>query len=88
MTIVGWIALGAIMGFVANRAVPGRFPGGVFGTIAGGMAGAFLGGAIFSLIAGRGVGGFDLASLAIAFVGAALLLAILRAAGHGESTTS
>jgi uncharacterized membrane protein YeaQ/YmgE (transglycosylase-associated protein family) len=84
MGIVSWIVLGAIMGVVANRVLPGRFPGGVLGTVAGGMAGAFLGGAIFSLLADRGVAGFDVVSLLIAFAGAAMLLTIVRKAGYAD----
>ena len=52
------------------------------GTIVGGTAGAFLGGAVFSLAADRGVAGFDALSLLIAFFGAALLLTLVRKAGH------
>jgi uncharacterized membrane protein YeaQ/YmgE (transglycosylase-associated protein family) len=84
MSIITWIVLGAIMGFMANRLAPGRFPAGVLGTVIGGVAGAFLGGATFSLIAGRGVSGFDGLSLLIAFAGAAALLAILRKASLAE----
>ncbi len=84
MGIISWIVLGTIIGFLANWLVPVRFPGGVLGTIAGGMAGAFLGGAIFSLIANRGGGGFDIVSLLIALVGAALLLTIVRKAGYAD----
>ncbi len=84
MGIITWIVLGTIMGFLANWLVPGKFPGGVLGTLVGGIAGAFLGGAIFSLVANRGVAGFDLASLLIAFVGAALLLTVLRKAGYAQ----
>jgi uncharacterized membrane protein YeaQ/YmgE (transglycosylase-associated protein family) len=84
MSIISWILLGTIMGFLANWLVQGKFPGGVLGTITGGVAGAFLGGAIFSLIANRGVSGFDIASLLIAFVGAALLLTVVRKAGYAE----
>ena len=73
--------LGAIIGLLSNWLVPGKFPGGVLGTILAGMAGAFLGGAIFSLVASRGVAGFDLVSLLIAFSGAALLLTIVRRPG-------
>ena len=51
------------------------------------MAGAFLGGAIFSLIADRGVSGVDAVSLLIAFAGAALLLMLARKAGHAEPKT-
>jgi uncharacterized membrane protein YeaQ/YmgE (transglycosylase-associated protein family) len=84
MGIVSWIVLGGIMGVLANRLMPGRFPGGVLGTVAGGMAGAFLGGAIFSLLADRGVDGFDVVSLLIAFAGAAMILTIVHKTGYAE----
>jgi uncharacterized membrane protein YeaQ/YmgE (transglycosylase-associated protein family) len=81
MSIITWIIIGAVMGLLANWLVPGRFPGGFLGTVTGGVAGAFFGGAVFSLLVGRGVSGFDPISLVIAFVGAALLLTLLRAVG-------
>lgn len=87
MGILSWIVLGTIIGFLANWLVPGRFPGGLLGTIAGGMAGAFLGGAIFSLLASRGGSGFDIVSLLIALVGAALLLTVVRKVGQAEPRT-
>jgi uncharacterized membrane protein YeaQ/YmgE (transglycosylase-associated protein family) len=87
MGIISWIVLGTIMGFLANWLVPGKFPGGVLGTIAGGMAGAFLGGALFSLIASRGVSGFDVVSLLIAFIGATFLITIVRKAGYAQPRT-
>jgi uncharacterized membrane protein YeaQ/YmgE (transglycosylase-associated protein family) len=87
MSIVSWIVLGTIVGILVNWLLPGKFPGGVVGTIAGGTAGAFLGGAIFSLAANRGVSGFDALSLLIAFVGAALLLLIVRKAGYAQPRT-
>jgi uncharacterized membrane protein YeaQ/YmgE (transglycosylase-associated protein family) len=87
MGIVSWIVLGAIVGILVNWLLAGKFPGGVIGTIVGGMAGAFLGGAIFSLAADRGVSGFDALSLLIAFVGAALLLMIVRKAGSTQPRT-
>lgn len=82
MGIISWIALGTITGVLANWVVRGRFPGGLVGTVVGGTAGAFLGGAVFSLAADRGVAGFDALSLLIAFFGAALLLTLVRKAGH------
>jgi uncharacterized membrane protein YeaQ/YmgE (transglycosylase-associated protein family) len=87
MGIVSWIVLGAIVGILVNWLLPGKFPGGVIGTTAGGMGGAFLGGAIFSLATDRGVSGFDALSLLIAFVGAALLLTIARKAGDAQPRT-
>ncbi len=84
MGVLGWIILGLIVGALANLLVPGRFPGGIFGTIVGGALGAFLGGVLFSAITGRGITGFDVVSLAIAFAGAALLLTLLRLAGGAK----
>ncbi len=88
MGIMSWIVLGTIIGFATNSLVPGKFPGGLLGTIAGGAAGAFLGGAVFSLIAHRGVSGFDAVSLLIAFAGAAALLTVIRKAGQAEPRAS
>ena len=84
MSIITWIVLGAVVGFLANWRTPGRFPGGMPGAVIGGIAGAFLGGATFSLIADRGVSGFDGLSLPIALAGAAVLLAVLRKVGLAE----
>jgi uncharacterized membrane protein YeaQ/YmgE (transglycosylase-associated protein family) len=81
MGIIGWIVLGTLVGLLANWLVPGRFPGGFFGTVVGGTLGALLGGLLFSSVADRGVSGFDLASVVIAFVGAAFLLTLLSLAG-------
>ncbi len=84
MSIIGWLVLGLIVGVLANWLVPGRSPGGVFGTVLGGAIGAFLGGALFALAFSRGIMGFDPGSLVIAFAGAAGLLTLIRLAGHDE----
>ena len=81
MSVLTWIILGTVVGVLSNWLVPGRFPGGILGTVVGGMAGAFLGGAIFTLVASRGVAGLDVLNLLIAFIGAAILLTLLRVAG-------
>ncbi len=85
MAIIGWIVVGALVGVLANWFAPGRFPGGLFGAVLAGTLGGLLGGLLFSLVADRGVIGFDLASLVIAFVGAVFLLTLLRLAG-GDGT--
>ncbi len=87
MGIVSWTVLGAIVGVLVNRLLPGRFPGGLIGTVVGGMAGAVLGGTIFSLAARRTVPAFDPAGLLVAFVGAALLLMLVRKAGYSRPRT-
>ena len=87
MGIISWIVLGTTVGFLVNWLIPGRFPGGLIGTIVGGIAGAFLGGAVFSLLAERGVTGLDAISLLVAFVGAAVLLTLVRKAGYAQPRT-
>lgn len=84
MGILSWILIGALVGLLANFLVPGRFPGGILGAIVCGTLGAALGGLLSSAALGRGVVGFDLVSLLIAFVGAAGLLALLRLVGKAE----
>jgi uncharacterized membrane protein YeaQ/YmgE (transglycosylase-associated protein family) len=42
--IVSWIILGLAAGTIAKVILPGRDPGGVFGTALTGIAGAFVGG--------------------------------------------
>jgi uncharacterized membrane protein YeaQ/YmgE (transglycosylase-associated protein family) len=44
MGIIGWIILGLLAGAVAKLLLPGRDPGGLFGTTIIGVVGAFLGG--------------------------------------------
>lgn len=84
MAILSWMVIGALVGFLASRALPERFPIGIAGTAFGGIVGALLAGGVFSAIAGRSVAGFDLASLLVAFGGAVLLLSVIRTVGQAE----
>ena len=80
MTILGWLLLGLIAGFLASR-VMGSGGYGIIGDIIVGIVGAFLGGFIFSRLTGNGdpVNNFDIGSIFVAFVGACILIALLRA---------
>ena len=78
MSILGWLVLGLIAGFLASVVMKGGGYG-LIGDIIVGVVGAFLGGFIFSLLGGSGVTGFNLWSMFVAFVGACVLIAILRA---------
>ena len=82
MGVASWIVLGTIMGFAVNWLVPGRFPGGILGTVVGGAAGAFIGGAVFSLAADRGASSLDAVSLVVALAGAAVLLTAVHKARY------
>jgi uncharacterized membrane protein YeaQ/YmgE (transglycosylase-associated protein family) len=81
MGILGWLVVGFIAGALA-RAATGARKRGCLGTIAIGIIGALLGGALFRLAMGDDFDSFDgsyLASIFVAFVGAALLLLVLEA---------
>lgn len=74
MGILSWIVFGAIAGLIAKLIMPGRDPGGFIVTILLGIAGAFVGGFVGSLVGLGDISGFDLRSLGMAVVGAAILL--------------
>ena len=80
MGILAWIVLGLIAGFLASVVMKGGGYG-VVGDIVVGIIGALLGGFIFGLLTGNSnpVNNLDIGSIFVAFVGACLLIAILRA---------
>jgi uncharacterized membrane protein YeaQ/YmgE (transglycosylase-associated protein family) len=79
MTILGWIIVGLIAGALAKMFVPGEGPGGIIGDIIVGIVGAFFGGWIFNFFGHSAVTGINFYSIIVAFVGAVVLLFILRA---------
>jgi uncharacterized membrane protein YeaQ/YmgE (transglycosylase-associated protein family) len=93
--IIGWIIFGLIAGVIAKAIMPGKDPGGCIITILLGIAGSVIGGffgrALFGYGRGRGDAsdltqpGF-LMSLALAVIGAIILLVIYRLLkGRGSS---
>lgn len=78
MSILGWIVLGLISGFVASKVVNARGEG-CFLNIALGLVGAMVGGFIFTAIGGSSVTGFNLYSMLVAIVGAIVVLVIWHA---------
>lgn len=80
---IAWIVVGLIAGAIAARVVAGRG----FGCIADivvGVAGAIIGGFLLSALFGAtGTVGFW-GSLVVAFIGAAVLLAVLRLVSGGR----
>ena len=79
MSILSWLVVGLIAGFLAKYVVPGEGPGGVLGDIIIGIIGAFIGGWVFHQFGEPGVNGLTLWSILVAFVGAAILLFVIRA---------
>ncbi|MFN8559082.1 MAG: GlsB/YeaQ/YmgE family stress response membrane protein [Dehalococcoidia bacterium] len=79
MTVLVWILLGLVAGAIAKMLMPGNDPGGIIITILLGIVGAFIGGWVWTAIAGGpGVTGFNLPSVLIAILGAIIVLAIYR----------
>ena len=79
MGIVSWLLLGLIAGFLAGVVMKGGGYG-IIGDIVVGIVGAFIGGFVFSRLTGRAdpVNNFDVGSIFVAFVGACILIALLR----------
>ena len=82
MSILSWIIVGLIAGFLAGQVMRGGGYG-VIGDIIVGVLGGLLGGWIGTtfLNIDAGVSGINLESILIAFAGAVLLIVILRMAG-------
>ena len=80
MGIIAWLILGLIAGFLASQVMKGGGYG-VVGDIVVGVVGAFIGGFLFSLLTGNPnpVNNLDIGSIFVAFVGACVLIALLRA---------
>jgi uncharacterized membrane protein YeaQ/YmgE (transglycosylase-associated protein family) len=75
-TILLWIAIGLIAGWLASAVVGGGY--GVIGDIVVGVVGAFLGGLLFrALDIASPFGGLP-GTIFIAFIGAIVLLLLLR----------
>ena len=78
MGILSWIILGLVAGTIARLLHPGRDRGGCLLTILLGIGGALVGGYIGTMLGWGRVSGFDLRSLALAVLGALLLLIAFR----------
>jgi uncharacterized membrane protein YeaQ/YmgE (transglycosylase-associated protein family) len=78
MSVLSWIVLGLIAGFIASKIV-NKQGAGLFLDIVLGIVGAMVGGFLFRLIGMRGVTGFNLSSLLMATVGAIVILFIYHA---------
>jgi uncharacterized membrane protein YeaQ/YmgE (transglycosylase-associated protein family) len=78
MSIIGWLVLGLIAGFIGSKIV-NKTGEGVILDIVLGIVGAVVGGFLFSLIGAQGVTGFNLYSMFVAVIGAIVVLIIYHA---------
>jgi uncharacterized membrane protein YeaQ/YmgE (transglycosylase-associated protein family) len=77
MSIIAWILLGLIAGWLAGQFMRGSGYG-IIGDIVLGIIGAMVGGFLSGTLLGVDVTGFNLTSVIIAFVGAVIVIAISR----------
>ena len=79
MSILAWIVLGLIAGWLAGMVMKGGGYG-LVGDIVLGILGALIGGFLTGLLLGRDmVNGFNLESIIVSVLGAIILIALSRA---------
>ncbi len=78
MSIIGWILLGLIAGFIGSKIVNSQGQGLLLDIVLG-IVGAVVGGLIFSAFGATGITGFDIWSLIVAIVGSVVVLWVYHA---------
>ncbi len=86
MGLLAWIIVGLIAGWLAGQVMRGGGYG-VVGDIIVGIVGGIIGGFIASALFGlpNPVNGINVGSIVVAFLGAIVLVAILRAVAPGRT---
>ena len=78
MSIIAWVVLGLISGFVASKIV-NKSGEGLLLDIVLGIVGAVAGGFLFRLVGSTGVTGLNFWSIFVAVIGAVVILALKHA---------
>jgi uncharacterized membrane protein YeaQ/YmgE (transglycosylase-associated protein family) len=78
MSILAWLVLGLIAGFLGSKIV-NKSGEGIFLDIVLGIVGAVVGGWLFARFGAAGVSGLNLYSLLVAVVGAVVVLVLYHA---------
>lgn len=78
MSVIGWIILGLIAGFIGSKIV-NKSGSGMIMDIALGVVGAIAGGVIFNFFGAAGVTGFNIWSLLVSVIGAVVVLWLYHA---------
>jgi uncharacterized membrane protein YeaQ/YmgE (transglycosylase-associated protein family) len=83
MSILAWIIIGLIAGFIASKIV-NRTGEGVILDVLLGIVGAIVGGWLFHTFGMRGVTGLNLYSMVVATLGAAVFLVVYHGMFRGH----
>jgi uncharacterized membrane protein YeaQ/YmgE (transglycosylase-associated protein family) len=78
MSILAWIVLGLLAGFISSKIVNRQGEGIILDIILG-IVGAVVGGWIMTALGGQGVNGFNLYSILVAIGGAVVVLVVFHA---------
>jgi len=78
MSILTWIVLGLLAGFIASK-IMNKHDEGIFLDIVLGIVGSVVGGLLFGIFGAGGVSGFNLHSLIVAVIGAIATLLVYHA---------
>ncbi|PWJ85845.1 putative membrane protein YeaQ/YmgE (transglycosylase-associated protein family) [Pseudaminobacter salicylatoxidans] len=78
MSIIGWIILGLVAGFIASKIVNSSGQGMLMDIVLG-IVGAIVGGVIFNFFGAAGVTGFNIYSLIVSVIGAIVVLWLYHA---------
>jgi uncharacterized membrane protein YeaQ/YmgE (transglycosylase-associated protein family) len=84
MSIITWIILGLIAGFIGSKIVD-KSGQGMLMDIVLGIVGAIVGGAIFSFFGKTGVTGLNIYSLVVSIIGAVVVLWLYHAVSGRRS---
>jgi len=75
MSIIAWIVVGAIAGFIASKVVPGDEGYGVIGGLIAGIVGAIVGGFVFGALTNTDwTTGINIGTIVAAIVGAIIVV--------------
>jgi uncharacterized membrane protein YeaQ/YmgE (transglycosylase-associated protein family) len=78
VSILSWVILGLIAGFIASKIVNKRGEGLILDIVLG-IVGAIVGGSLFTTLGAAGVTGFNFYSMFVAVIGAIIVLIVYHA---------
>jgi len=87
MSIIAWLVVGAIAGWIAGMVVPGDEGYGWIGAIIAGIVGAIVGGFLLGLITNTDwTTGFNISTIIAAIVGAIIVVFVWKAVARRGTT--